>query len=917
MKSYALVVVMAVAWIATAVPAFAQETGSISGVVVDAKGAAVADAAVRVVGDQLPAGRTVRTDTSGVYRFALLLPGRYTISVDKTGIGTATRAAVVEVGRDTQVQVVLGVAVTSEVTVVAETTPVVDLRTTELNFNYTAETIATLPLRRTYAGLFQLVPGVADNGAFAPAGGASRQDNSYLIDGVNITNPLFGYLATEINALDIVEFNVKRGAMTAASGRASGFVANAATRSGTNQLTGAIRVELAPEEWEKDTDKQIRDKENRIGPAYSLGGPLLRNRLFFYTSGRLYRHTVSDRHNNVGALPDRKDSVKELFVKLTAQPGSNMAVNAGYRHRPFKVDFASIGVNDAPGTATHNEGTNRVVNVSWNWFPTNTMVIEAKYLHLTEESEAVAATPLGFQPAFDPTNLEAMGSLTSGNFTVGANSLALNRTNYKRDEVKITASQYLDFGGTGHQFMVGFGFDDSHEDLLRVTNGWGSISRPVVAGQQIIAAVYYPTQPAQLGIGRTYTLFVQDDITIGSRLTVNAGVLVNRDDFIQKKETSVTFVKFGFGDEVQPRVGVNYNLRAGRGDKVYANYGRFYALEQKSTARALAPQRLFTSEIRFTNTGEFISDIPQANTVTKNIAPGLKPPYQDEFVVGYATPFLNVWSVDAFFMYRDADDFIEDIPTIQPFSTFQYQTDPLADRKYKSFVVEVARRFAANWSMNASYSWSRLSGTYDQDYSGGLPGVPIFNTSSLINDGPGSYTADTFRNGVLSQDRTHVFKLFGTYTPPWVNGLTLGAYLRSQSGTPYEKRGLPRGSAATYLLLFEPAGTNRNDTWTNVDLLAGYRLPLRGRTGVKLEGRVLNLFNDETVLLRDNRWVTVRTIPPTSAFAGPCAEGNLNVCEQIWRDAQITPTTTFNPEFGKGTGFAAPLRFLLTVLIDF
>jgi hypothetical protein len=562
----------------TALPALAQETGSVSGVVVDAKGAPVADASVRITGDQLPAGRTVRTDTSGIYRFALLLPGRYAISVDKSGIGTASRHAIVEVGRDTQLEVVLGVAVTAEVTVVAAATPVVDLKTTELNFNYTAQIIEQLPLARTYAGLFQLIPGVAENGAFAPASGGSRQDNTFLIDGVNITNPLFGYLATEVNELDIVEFNVKRGAISAASGRSSGFMTNAVTKSGTNQLSGAVRFEMIPAEWVAGSDKQIKSTEDRWVPAYGVGGPLMRNRLFFYTSGRLFRSTTSERRNTFGELPDREESINELFVKLTGQPGGNMSFNVGYRHRPTQIDFAGIGASDSPDVATHNEGTNRVVSVNWHWFPTNRMVVEAKYLHMDEQSESVAVRQLGFQPAFDPNDLAAMGSFTQAGITIGGNSLALNRQNYKRDEFKATVSQYLDFAGAGHQVTAGFGYDDSHENLLRVANGWGSISRPVVNGQQIFAAVYYPTQPAQLGIGRTYSLFVQDDITIGGRLTVNAGVLLNRDAFIQEKETAITFVKFGFGDEVQPRVGANYNLRPGVGDKVYANYGRYYAL---------------------------------------------------------------------------------------------------------------------------------------------------------------------------------------------------------------------------------------------------------------------------------------------------------------------------------------------------
>ena len=89
---------------------------------------------------------------------------------------------------------------------VTAATPRVDLRSTEVNFNFSKELIESLPLQRTYAGLFQLVPGVAENNSFAPNGGGSRQDNTYLLDGVNITNPGFGYLSTEVNEFDIQEF---------------------------------------------------------------------------------------------------------------------------------------------------------------------------------------------------------------------------------------------------------------------------------------------------------------------------------------------------------------------------------------------------------------------------------------------------------------------------------------------------------------------------------------------------------------------------------------------------------------------------------------------------------------------------------------------------------------------------------------
>ncbi len=203
-----------------------------------------------------------------------------------------------------------------------------------------------------------------------------------------------------------------------------------------------------------------------------------------------------------------------------------------------------------------------------------------------------------------------MGQFTDPlGFVRGGNQLLLNRQNYKRDEIKATLTQFLDFKGTSHQLKAGIGFDEGSEDLTRVSNGWGAVT--VVQANTQAQSRYYPNQPSQLSPGRTWSLFVQDDITIGQRLTINAGLLLNKDEFIQELASSNTFLSFGFGDEIQPRVGVNYNLSKDRGDKVYANYGRYYSMDQKSSSRSLAPNRLFTNLALFNRTtGAVISDAP-------------------------------------------------------------------------------------------------------------------------------------------------------------------------------------------------------------------------------------------------------------------------------------------------------------------
>ncbi|HEX7121602.1 MAG TPA: hypothetical protein VF178_04460, partial [Gemmatimonadaceae bacterium] len=229
--------------------------------------------------------------------------------------------------------------------------------------------------------------------------------------------------------------------------------------------------------------------------------------------------------------------------------------------------------------------------------------------------------------------------------------------------------------------------------------------------------------------------------------------------------------------------------------------------------------------------------------------------------------------------------------------------------RYRAFVLEMDRRMADNWTMNVSYALSRLYGNYDQDYSGGVAGAAVFNTSSLLNDGPGAFTADTFRQGVLSQDRTHVLKIFGSYMPPRIDGLTLGGYLRAQSGTPWEARGLPWGSTLTYLRYLEPAGTNRNEFWTNFDLLVGYGRRL-GRFSGKVEARVLNLFNNQTPLAVDQR----KYLDPRNRTI----VGNPDPsCLACWTDAMVQGTSQPNSRYGQPVTWADPRRFLLTLLLEF
>ena len=253
------------------------------------------------------------------------------------------------------------------------------------------------------------------------------------------------------------------------------------------------------------------------------------------------------------------------------------------------------------------------------------------------------------------------------------------------------------------------------------------------------------------------------------------------------------FLRFGFTQEIQPRVGLSYQLRAGKGDKAYAHWGRYYNLDQKSSARSLAPRRIFQTQTVFDLAGNVLSTGPLASTTGKIIDPDIEPIYSDEVLAGYAVPIAGGFSLDLFFMSRTMNNFIEDVPSRingsaqdagpyaaanLPCSRFASCQAADASRTYRAFTVDLRRRFANGWMSDINYTWSRFEGNFDLDYST----VAVFNTSSFIQDGPGTYVEDPYRYGPLFEDRPHVLKMFSSYevTPR----LSAAGYLRVQSGTP-------------------------------------------------------------------------------------------------------------------------------------
>jgi carboxypeptidase family protein len=898
-------ILLSLVLLVSAAAASAAETGSISGDIKDSNGLGVPGATVKVSGPLMPAGRQVVSSGNGAFNFQKLIPGTYKIEAELTGLGRSTKDVTVSLDSDTQVTLSLTQKATAEVTVTAEAVSV-DLKSAEVNTSFGEKELRALPLTRNYSGLLQLIPGGSVDPNFGNGfnAGGTIQDNMFLIDGVNISNPFGGYLSIETNELDISEFNVKRGGINAET-RAVGAVINAITKSGTNNLQGAVRIEAQPKSFSaKPVSLGAASTTDRYVPAVNLGFPIMKDQIFGYVSGRWRIDNTTDRSNFYGPLPDGKYNEQEYHAKITAYPNQQNFVSVDGRYLPQKTTNGYDSLLDQVTRGYDQDNKDWTVSAAWNYFVGANTNVEAKYIHLTEQNQSLAQNNIGLTPTWNPTNIYANGSFTDpvGGGTGGVYSFRSNIDNFKRDEVRLTASQFLDLGPTQHQFKGGAGVETTEEDLTRLANGWGDISTSTAtaAGQKAsYRARWYPDQSTQLSPSRTITLFLQDTIT-WKRLSATLGFMVNRDEYAQEiGGVRNNFLTFRFGQEFQPRLGIVYNADLLKGDKFYGNYGKYMDLNQKSSARSLAPFRIYQLESYFDAAGNLLLTQPRAATTGKTIDGGLKPTYLEEFLAGYSAPIGSKWSFDTYYQYRRTEHFIEDIPGTFP-SSGPFHVSNLdrfgASRLYRAFTVEVQKRYADKWAFDMSYTYSRFEGNFDLEYSAtGGTGQATFNTSSNLMDGQGWYVYDPNRYGLLGTDRPHIFKAFGSYD---LFGVQVGGALRVQSGRAYEARGADPVSG--FVRYIEPAGSRRNPTWTNFDLLAAYHVPV-GPVNLRLEGRILNLFNTQTVLTVNrteylDAFVS-STTPPL--YAGP--QG----------------TTKPNPSFLNPTSYAQPRRFVASITAEF
>jgi hypothetical protein len=706
--------------VAVLVPAAAnaQQTGSVTGRVVDSGGGVLPGVTVEARSDVLPAPRVTTTDGNGVYRLPALQPGTYTITFELSGMATVTRQAQVQLAQETALDATMDIAGLTETVVVTASASLIERDSASIKSGLSNEQIMSLPVGQEYRDLVRLIPGVqvTQDQTRGPSAGGSGQDNVYQFDGANVTLPLFGTLSAEPASHDIAQVTAIKGGTRAVDfDRSGGFTIDTVSKSGGSRYAGELSFQLQDASWtaEQVTGVQSRYEQDRTWIVASVGGPVVSNRLHFYGSYYRPESRRENRANLYGELPQYERTRNEGFGKLTLTPTGSALLNFSYRDSKREDRSALFASNAAPTTGTGDEGRLRIGIAEGSWILNSRSHVTFKYSYFGNEtlgrpdniSSAAPSSDIGAR--IDVANLDQQGRLTvpvrmagldaynafiqplidryshspNGGGIVGY-GLEFNDQDFYRNAAQVGYNLTL---GTriAHELHVGYQRYLDREDLVRSSNGWGGITVPGgrtnVGGTPIFYTARFQRQTAG-GDSAIVSRYGSQSVEINDTIrwntwTFNAGVLMSNDKLYGQglREDSSTISGFvaapgnrykmyeiPFRRMIQPRLGATwaYNGR----DTVYTGYARYNPAASSLPRAASWDRNLIGTFIdaHFDQNGVLFAAVPVGSSSGKLFVDDLTPRTVDEVVVGTARQLAPAWSARLYGRYRAGSHFWED-----------------------------------------------------------------------------------------------------------------------------------------------------------------------------------------------------------------------------------------------------------------
>ena len=820
-------------------------TGTIRGHVADGQGLPLPGVVVTVTSSSLQGTRSATTEANGDYLIPLLPSGAYLVTFDLQGFEKREERVTLAPTQNLPVVVTLGPAAVSEsVEVVAQTADVL-MGTTQVAANFKQAMIANLPTNRDINATLLLAPAVhatGPGGNYSIAGSMSFE-NLFLVNGVTVNENLRGQAENLYIEDAIQETTIAAAGISAEYGRFGGGVVNVVTKSGGNLFGGSFRETLHNDKWRALVTKRPGDtfatdtKLDDVVPTheYTFGGPVLRDKLWFFTAGRLQTQTfnrqlVITNIPYVYTLDSKRFEGKGTYALTSTHrfQGAFTKILSDQQNNTFSTG-ASMDLNSLENRSVPED----LFTLNYTGVVRSNLFVEGRY---SARNLSIIGTGSPFTDRIRGTLL-VEGSQRrwwSATFCSAPTCPGEQRDN---QDFFTKGSYFLSKPGIGSHNTT-FGVDVFND--MRVAQNYQSGSNfrilnadaLVVNGTELYPRIlnnatirWQPIFVESQGTNfRTISAFVNDSWAVSPRLTANVGLRLDKN---QGRNGAGQLVAKDAA--ISPRLGLVWDATGDQRWLVTASAGKYVASVLNSIADLTSPggnadqynfnyggppinpdgtaplvptadalAQLFAWFDANGGTGRAQTGTPQVRGVSSIVSDSLKSPNNWEYAAGVARQFGTRLAIRHDFVYRNYNDFYAvrtDMSTGRTTDTRPYAPPTVAGRQYDLAVIEntnvlerqyagltsqITYRQGTRFDVGSSYTLSRAWGNVDGET---LNGGPLANDQFQYPEY--KQAAWYYPEGDLSVDQRHRLRLWMNYGVPRVRGLIVSLLQTVESGAPY------------------------------------------------------------------------------------------------------------------------------------
>lgn len=910
--------------------AFAQgtQTGILAGTVTDQTGYSLQGVTVTVTSTALQGVRTTVSEVNGDYIFKGLPPGSYKVIFELPSFATVERTVRVALGGEARVDASLQVGNVEETLVVTSEAPSI-LTTPQVGANYKGDQIDTLPTGRTLAAIAELAPGLTNNTPNAgqvTISGSFAYDNVFLVNGVDVNDNLYGNPNNLFIEDAVEETQVLTSGISAEYGRFSGGVINTITKSGGNDFSGSFRTDFTNSSWRDETPFQkSKDQSNTAKTNFdyqaTLGGPILKDRLWFFAAGRMADRTTTQTFQETGIGYDQLDNNKRLEAKLTGSLNQNHRLQASYLYNESEQTQPSMSISIDPATLYTRTLPNSLIVANYHGILSPSLFLEAQYSQkkfqfkdaggsspVISDSPIISLTDVLHYnaPYWDATDPE---DRDNKQFTANL-SYFLSTARGGTHDLKAGFEHYKSTRTGGNsQSATNFVFDADYavgEDGKPLFDS-GERMIPIFEPGATLIENWLAVRGAQVDT-RTLSVFANDKWAVNKHLSMNLGVR-----YEQVRGDATGGISTVDTDTIVPRLALSYDVTGDgqyRFDATYAHYAGKYSESQFANNTNVGNPSLvmgvytgppgqgvgFSSGFDPANYETFYGLFPTANVFMEK---GLHSPVAKEFTLAGGTRLGEDGNAKLIYTWRRMTGFVEDfIDTTTgqtnvtrdgvDFGTYDnvvYRNSDRPLRDYQAFQLQAQYRFTHHFGLEGHYT---LQLKDDGNFEG--EGINTPGVSSYVGDYPEIFNeARHYPTGRLNDFQRHKVRVwtnvdFDIGRSGRIGHVGLGAMWRYNSALSYSLAAtrvplsdiqVANAEAQGYLsfpndqtLFFGERGRGTFNGSHLFDLALNYDIPVykSARPYVKLEAR--NVFNNDVLILH-NTTISADRSGPVDALGLP------------------------------------------------